>query len=66
MAKRTETDLLRFYGGDIKVRTEKNGFQMLYNKERPRKVRGVGKCLHKQNSSRTIYDRLCEIRNLLS
>ena len=27
MAKRTETDLLRFYGGDIKVRTEKNGFQ---------------------------------------
>lgn len=35
MEKRTETDLLRFYGGDIKVRTEKNGFQMLYNKERP-------------------------------
>ena len=35
MAKRTETDLLRFYGGDIKVRTEKNGFQMLYSKERP-------------------------------
>ena len=31
-----------------------------------RKVRGVGKCLHEQNSSRTIYDRLCEIRNLLS
>lgn len=36
MAKRTETDLLRFYGGDIKVRTEKNGFQMLYNKEKPK------------------------------
>ena len=34
MAKRTGTDLLRFYGGDIKVRTEKNGFQMLYNKEK--------------------------------